>query len=114
MKGQLLTAILASALVAPLASAADADAIAKGKEIAWHRQKGNCLTCHMVEGAEMPGNVGPPLIAMKARYPNKADLREQIWDPTKRNPMTSMPPFGKNHILSEEELDLVVEYVHSL
>lgn len=114
MKGQLLTAILASALVAPLANAADADAIAKGKAIAWDRKKGNCLTCHMMDGGQQAGNVGPPMVAMKARYPNKADLRAQIWDPTKRNPMTSMPPFGRNHILTEEEIDLVTEYIHSL
>ena len=114
MKGQLLTAILASALVAPLASAADADAIAKGKAIAWDRKKGNCLTCHMMDGGQQAGNVGPPMVAMKARYPNKADLRAQIWDPTKRNPMTSMPPFGRNHILTDEEIDLVTEYIHSL
>jgi len=73
MKGQLLTAILASALVAPLASAADADAIAKGKAIAWDRKKGNCLTCHMMDGGQQAGNVGPPMVAMKARYPNKSD-----------------------------------------
>jgi sulfur-oxidizing protein SoxX len=111
MKGQLLTAILGATLLSPLASA---DVIQKGKEIAWDRKKGNCLTCHMMEGGQQVGNVGPPLMAMKARYPNKADLRQQIWDPTKRNPMTSMPPFGRNHILTEEEIDLVTEYIHSL
>ena len=109
MKGQLLTAILGATLLSPLASA---DVIQKGKEIAWDRKKGNCLTCHMMEGGQQVGNVGPPLMAMKARYPNKADLRQQIWDPTKRNPMTSMPPFGRNHILTEEEIDLVTEYIH--
>ena len=111
MKGQLLTAILVATLLSPFASA---DVIQKGKEIAWDRKKGNCLTCHMMEGGQQVGNVGPPLMAMKARYPNKADLRQQIWDPTKRNPMTSMPPFGRNHILTEEEIDLVTEYIHSL
>jgi sulfur-oxidizing protein SoxX len=111
MKKELLSALLASALVSPLAIA---DAVKQGKEIAWSRTKGNCLTCHMVEGGQQVGNVGPPLVAMKARYPNKADLRAQIWDPTKRNPMTSMPPFGRNHILTEEEIDLVTEYIHSL
>jgi mono/diheme cytochrome c family protein len=25
-----------------------------------------------------------------------------------------MPPFGRNHILTEEEIDLVTEYIHSL
>ena len=47
MKGQLLTAILGATLLSPLASA---DVIQKGKEIAWDRKKGNCLTCHMMEG----------------------------------------------------------------
>ena len=113
MKGQLLTAILAATLAAPVALA-DADAIAKGKQIAWDRKKGNCLTCHAMEGGQQVGDNGPPLMMMKLRFPEKADLRAQIWDPTKRNPMTNMPPFGRNHILSEAEIDLVVEYVHSL
>jgi sulfur-oxidizing protein SoxX len=111
MKKQLLTAILATALIAPLAIA---DAVDDGKSIAWSRTKGNCLTCHMVEGGQQVGNTGPPLVQMKARFPNKADLRAQIWDPTKRNPMTNMPPFGRNHILTEKEIDLVVEYLYSL
>ena len=91
-----------------------ADDIEKGKAISFDRKKGNCLTCHAMEGGELAGNWGPPLIAMKARYPNKADLRAQIYDATKRNPMTSMPPFGRNGILTDEEIDLVVEFVHSL
>ncbi|MDB4021518.1 sulfur oxidation c-type cytochrome SoxX [Litorivicinus sp.] len=111
MKKQLLTAILATALIAPLAIA---DAVDDGKSIAWSRKKGNCLTCHLVEGGQQVGNTGPPLVQMKARFPNKADLRAQIWDPTKRNPMTNMPPFGRNHILTEKEIDLVVEYLYSL
>jgi sulfur-oxidizing protein SoxX len=111
MKGQLLSAILAAALIAPLASA---DAVEKGRQIAWDRKKGNCLTCHAMEGGEQVGNSGPMLIQMKVRYPNKEDLRQQIWDPTKRNPMTNMPPYGRNHILTEEEIDLVVEYLYSL
>jgi sulfur-oxidizing protein SoxX len=111
MKGQLLTAILASALIAPLASA---DAVEKGKQIAWDRQKGNCLTCHMFEGGQQTGNVGPPMVAMKARFPEREALVEYIKDPTKRNPMTAMPPFGRNKILSEQEINLVVDYLYTL
>ena len=110
MKKELLTALLASALVSPLAIA---DAVKQGKELAWSRKK-NCLTCHMVEGGQQTGNSGPPLMSMKARYPDKAALREQIWDPTKRNPLTNMPPFGRNKILTEAEIDQVVEYLYSL
>ena len=93
---------------------AAADMIADGKKVALDRQKGNCLACHMIQGELLPGNIGPPLLAMKARYPNKADLRAQIWDPTAKNPNSIMPPFGRHRILSEKEIDLVTEYILSL
>jgi sulfur-oxidizing protein SoxX len=41
-------------------------------------------------------------------------LRAQIWDPTARNPNTVMPPFGRHRILSEDEIDLIVDYIHTL
>lgn len=62
----------------------------------------------------MAGNPGPPLIAMKARWPDKAKLRIQIHDARKLNPLSLMPPFGAHEILTEEEIDKVVEFVHSL
>lgn len=95
-------------------SVASADAISDGKKVAFDRKKGNCLACHMIAGGSLPGNIGPPLIAMKARFPNKADLRAQIWDATAKNPNTIMPPFGKHAILTEKEVDLVTEFIHSL
>ena len=96
------------------AQAADAKAIEEGKEISFHRQKGNCLACHKIEGGDLPGNIGPELVNMKARYPDKAKLRAQIWDATVTNPNTIMPPFGKHKMLTEKEIDLVTEYIYSL
>lgn len=90
------------------------EALAKGKEIAFNRSKGNCLACHMMDGGELPGNIGPPLIAMKARFPDRAVLREQIYDARIKNPMTIMIPFGPHQVISEEEIDLVTDYVHTL
>lgn len=86
----------------------------QGKSIAFDRFKGNCLACHYVEGGELTGNYGPPLIAMKIRFPDRDVLREQIWDATVKNPDTRMPPFGRNRILTEEEIDLVTDYIQSL
>jgi len=94
-----------------IAVAADA---ANGKKIAEDRKKGNCFTCHDYEGAHLPGNIGPPLVAMKARFPDKAKLRAQIWDATKANPNSMMPPFGKHEALSEQEIDDVTEWVWTL
>ena len=95
-------------------SIASADEIADGKKVAFDRKKGNCLACHMISDGALPGNIGPPLIAMKARFPDKAVLRAQIWDATVANPNTMMPPFGKHRILSEKEVDLVTEFIYSL
>lgn len=96
------------------AVAADDDALARGKAIAVDRNKGNCLSCHMMDDGELPGNSAPPLLQMQARFPDRALLRTQIWDATKRNPETVMPPYGRHRVLTEEEIDLVVDYVHSL
>jgi sulfur-oxidizing protein SoxX len=95
-------------------SIASADAIADGKKVAFDRKKGNCIACHMMDNGALPGNIGPPLIAMKARFPDKAVLRAQIWDATAANPNTIMPPFGKHQVLTEKEVDLVTEYIYTL
>jgi len=105
-------AVLLSAMIAPVSAyAASAE---EGKKIAEDRKKGNCVSCHAYEGANMPGNAAPPLVAMKARYPDKAKLRAQIADPTKANPNTIMPPFGKHGILSGKDIDAITEWVHTL
>jgi sulfur-oxidizing protein SoxX len=95
-------------------ASADEATIAEGKKIAFNRKKGNCLGCHMIADGKLAGNVGPPLIAMKARYPDKAKLRAQIWDATVSNPKTIMPPFGRHHILSGKEVDKITDFIHSL
>lgn len=98
----------------PSVSNADATAIAEGKTIAFNRKKGNCLACHQIEGGSLPGNIGPPLLAMKARFPDKNKLRAQISDARSNNVNTIMPPFGAHEILSSSEIDKVVEFIHSL
>ena len=94
--------------------AAEGSAVEQGKKIALDRKKGNCLTCHDIAGGTLPGNIAPPLVAMKARFPDKAKLRAQIWDSTAANPNSIMPPFGKHRILSDKEVDLITEYIYSL
>lgn len=87
-----------------------------GQAIAFDNKKGNCLACHAMPGTkgEMAGTIAPPLIAMKLRFPDRAKLRAQVWNASSNNPKTSMPPFGKHLILSEEEIDKVVDFVHTL
>lgn len=88
--------------------------LGSGKKIAFDRKKGNCLACHIMDDGEQPGNVGPPLVYMKARYPDKALLRQQISDARIKNSNTIMPPFGAHGILTEEEVDQITDYVYGL
>ena len=98
------------------ASAADgaSSIVEKGKAVAFDRKKGNCLACHMTGDGTLPGNIGPPLIGMKARFHDKAKMRAQIWDSTVANPDSIMIPFGRNRVLSEEEIDQIVAYIYTL
>ena len=119
-RGMMVWAVAAGLLVIAAAFSANAAAadqntvVKEGKKLAFDRRKGNCLACHHVVGAESPGNIAPPLIAMKARFPRKKDLRARIWDMTQFKPEVMMPPFGKHEILTEEEIDKITEYVWSL
>ena len=112
-----VAAVLASSLTLLPAAQADSEGAAmleEGKKIAFTRAQGNCLACHYIEGGESPGTIAPPLVAMSSRYPDKAALRAQIWDATVANPDSSMPPFGRHDILSEDEIDKVTEFIWAL
>lgn len=111
-----VAAVLGSlALSIPAIShAEETSMIEAGKQIAFDRKKGNCLACHMIEGGSLPGNIGPPLVGMKDRFPDKAKLKAQITDSRVNNPNTIMPPFGPHEVLSKSEIDKVVEFIYSL
>jgi sulfur-oxidizing protein SoxX len=89
-------------------------AAAEGQKLAFDRSKGNCLTCHVIKGGNLPGSLGPELIDIKSKYPNRADLVAIITDETLRNPLTVMPPFGRNRILTEKEIEAVVDFLQTL
>lgn len=112
----LSTALLVGLIAFGGISVANADqaSIAEGKKIAFDRKKGNCLACHMIAGGALPGDIGPPLIAMKARFPSKIVLRAQIANASAKNPNTIMPPFGRHRMLSDAEIDKVTDFIHSL
>ncbi len=92
------------------------DVIMQGACAAIIRTKGNCQACHMMKDSKFInyGNIAPPLLGMKARFPDEKKLREQVWDATKANPNTVMPPFGRHGILSEDEIDKVVKFLLTL
>ena len=105
----LLIGAFASAGTAHAQSAAD-----EGRKLAFDRSKGNCLTCHVIKGGDLPGSIGPELVDIKSKYPNRDDLVAILNDETLRNPLTVMPPFGRNRILNEKEISAVVDFLQTL
>ena len=95
-------------------SRSESEAQIKGRDIAFDRKKGNCLSCHQIEGGTLAGTLGPPLMQMQARFPDRKALHEQIADARIRNPATLMPPFGAHGILSAEEIELMIEFLYGL
>ena len=121
MAGHLATKpvlILAPALViaAVLASTPvrAQSAVAEGQKLAFDRGKGNCLTCHEIKGGDLPGSIGPELKDIKSKYPDRKDLVAILTDETRRNPQTAMPPFGRNRILTEQEINAIVDFLQTL
>jgi len=74
---------------------------------------GNCLACHAVPNHPelVAGNIGPPFVSMKQRFPDRAKLRAIIYDEQVNNPDTIMPPFGRNKVLTPEQIDAITDYI---
>jgi len=106
--------VLALSIVAAAAPAAAQSATAEGQKLAFDRGKGNCLTCHEIKGGDLPGTIGPALKDIKSKYPDRNDLVAILYDETKRNPQTVMPPFGRNRILTDQEIDAIVDFLQTL
>ena len=104
--GLVVAAALAAATVVALpAAAASPDAV--------KLLDSNCQQCHEIKGISDYGNVGPSLIGLKSRYPDRKDVVAIVNDETKRNPQTVMPPFGRNLILTKQEIDTIVDYLYN-
>jgi L-cysteine S-thiosulfotransferase len=107
-------ATFALALLGAATPAHAQSAVAEGQKLAFDRGKGNCLTCHDIKGGDLPGTIGPKLEDIKSKYPDRNDLVAILTDETKRNPQTMMPPFGRNRILTEEEINAIVDFLQTL
>jgi L-cysteine S-thiosulfotransferase len=109
----LLLALTMAGIMAPTAAHAQSNAV-EGQKLAFDRAKGNCLGCHEIKDGDLPGTIGPPLKDIKSKYPDRADLVAILTDETRRNPLTAMPPFGRNRILTEQEIDAIVDFLQTL
>ena len=106
-----LTLAIGAAMPFPVARA---QSVSEGQRLAFDRSKGNCLTCHEIRGGDLPGTIGPVLRDIQSKYPDRNDLVAILTDETKRNPQTVMPPFGRNRILTEQEITAIGDFLQTL
>ena len=100
----------------------------KGRELAIHRKKGNCLACHSLPIPEQSfhGDVGPDLKGVADRY-SEGELRLRLVNPKVVNEDTIMPAFYKNDglnrvmkkfkgktVLAAQDVEDIVAYLVTL
>lgn len=79
--------------------------------------KGHCIACHQLPEGAGPAtraDLGPRLEGDRMRALGRAGIRRALEDPTRDNPDTVMPPFGRHRILTAAEIDRLVEFLHAL
>ncbi|MBL8522267.1 MAG: sulfur oxidation c-type cytochrome SoxX [Betaproteobacteria bacterium] len=97
-------------------SAAQAS-VAEGRRLFLDPKKGNCAACHQVPGdseIKSRSKIGPPLVEIGKRFPERNVLRATLWDLGTTVPDTIMPPYGRHRLLTESEIDAVLSYIESL
>ncbi|MCE5361043.1 sulfur oxidation c-type cytochrome SoxX [Candidatus Igneacidithiobacillus taiwanensis] len=92
--------------------------IEAGRALAFDRAKGNCLACHALPGGSQAGDVGPALpmkgVTFQQMFQTKEKLVAFLSDPEKLFPYANMPEFGKNKVLTQQELEQIADYLWSL
>ncbi|MGR8947493.1 MAG: sulfur oxidation c-type cytochrome SoxX [Gammaproteobacteria bacterium] len=83
-----------------------------GRALTFETERGNCLACHQIPGGQQMGDIGPPLVDMRNRFPDRDRLHAQIWDASAVNIDTMMPPYGRQQILSDEEINAIIDFLY--
>jgi sulfur-oxidizing protein SoxX len=105
-------AIALSLLINPITSSADSKtSITEGKALSLKF----CQTCHNYVDTEQSGTVGPPLVGMKSRFPDRKILFNIIYDPQVAiRKDTMMPPFGRHELLAKDQIEKVIDFLYTL
>ena len=75
---------------------------------------GNCTACHAIisEPNITAGDIGPPFYDMKKRFSDIEKLKANIADQKVFKSETIMPPFGRNKVLTPEQIDAVANHIY--
>ena len=85
----------------------------RGRQLAFARNQGNCLACHVMKGGPQPGTRGPDLSRYGRAGQSDADTYAAVYDMRSRIADTLMPPFGTNGILGDQEIRDVVDFLQA-
>jgi L-cysteine S-thiosulfotransferase len=80
-------------------------------------EKGQCAACHQLPpgvGVATRNDVGPRLDGARMRELGREGLRDVLVDPTRRNPESVMPPYGRHRLLDDREIERLIEFLHAL
>jgi len=110
---KVLTTFAVVALSATFANA-NSDLVKEGEKIFNTKKIGNCFACHAANGKKIngPGSLGPKLQYLSS-WPQKA-LYDKVYDPYTTNPISAMPAFGKNGVLTDKQIKAVVAYLKTI
>lgn len=78
------------------------------------KRGGSCVACHVIPGADLPGNVGPDLSTVATWNRTDEWLYNNIYDARINNPTTVMPPWGNHKVFSPEEIRDIISYLKTL
>jgi len=87
----------------------------KGKMIAYNRNVGRCLNCHILGAdGDQAGTVGPNLSDFGNLGRSDEYIFQQLWDARAHNPQTVMPPMGTNGLLKKHQIVQILAYLKTL
>ncbi len=75
---------------------------------------GYCQACHYFEGTDQAGTIAPPFVGMRARFPERDQLRKLVYDPHVDKPYSMMPPFGRNGLLTKAQIEQLIDFLYGL
>jgi sulfur-oxidizing protein SoxX len=102
---------MAISIIAVNAADTGKSAIDEGKKLTLEF----CQACHQYAGTDQAGTVAPPLMGMKARFPDRKKLYNIIFDPQVAiRKDTMMPPFGRNELIAKDEIEKVIDFLYTL
>lgn len=85
----------------------------RGRTLAFARNQGNCLACHVMKGGPQPGTRGPDLSRYGGSGRSDAETYAAVYDMRSQIADTLMPPFGTNGILGDQEIRDVVAFLQA-